>query len=317
MSDSSALIEQAVARLRRGELVVVPTETVYGLAADARNPEAVRRIFALKRRPASRPLIVHIASAEKLPDWACTIPDYAWRLAERFWPGPLTLVLPRASGVPDAVTAGQDTVALRVPRHPLTLELLHAFGGGIAAPSANRYGQISPTTPAHVRAQFGEQTPLLLDGGPCQVGIESTIVACLEDQARVLRPGSIDAEALGRVLGTPVAHGGADPQLRVPGQTESHYAPKTTTFLLPRAELGAWAARHGGRRGFLGFAPPPFQAARETRLSSEPGAAAQQLYAALHELDAAELDWIVVEEPPSSEAWRAVHDRLTRAAAPK
>ncbi|MEJ5211921.1 MAG: L-threonylcarbamoyladenylate synthase, partial [Burkholderiales bacterium] len=169
-------LDRAVALLRAGGVVAIPTETVYGLAADARNPQAVRRVFAIKGRPADHPLIVHIAAAESLPQWARDIPDAAWRLAGRFWPGPLTLILRRAPGVPDEVTGGQDTVGLRVPDHPLTLELLRRFGGGLAAPSANRFGHVSPTRPEHVAQELGEAVDLILDGGPCSVGVESTIL---------------------------------------------------------------------------------------------------------------------------------------------
>lgn len=310
------LIDDAVARLRRGELVVIPTETVYGLAADARNPQAVAGIFALKQRPPSRPLIVHLARAEQLDEWAVEIPAYARELARHFWPGPLTLVLPRAPGVPDAVTGGQPTVALRVPAHPLARALLEAFGGGLAAPSANRYGHISPTTAEHVRRGFGAQTPLLLDGGPCQVGIESTIVACLDPEPVVLRPGALSPEALAAVAGVPVhTRGEGETALRVPGQSASHYAPRTATALIPRQGLAGWAAAHPGRVGFLGYAPPPFAAAVDHRLPTEPAGAARALYAALHQLDAAGLDWIVIETPPAGAQWAAVRDRLERAAA--
>lgn len=321
MNDQDALnlaIEEAVLRLRRGELVVMPTETVYGLAADAANPEAVRGIFELKRRPPSRPLIVHLAGADQLDQWARAIPDYARRLADAFWPGPLTLVLPRSARVPDAVTGGQDTVALRVPAHPLAQRLLQAFGGGLAAPSANRYGQISPTTAEHVRRQFGEATPLVLDGGACDVGIESTIVACLGPQPVILRPGILTAAQLTAAAGMAVLEQAAETsKVQVPGQTASHYAPDTASFLVPRGQLQAWAERHPGRIGFLGFEPPPFAAAQELRLDLRPEPAARQLYAALHTLDAAGLDWIVIEQPPQDPAWAGIRDRLKRAVAPK
>lgn len=312
------LISEAISSLRRGELVVVPTETVYGLAADASNPSAVNKIFALKQRPANRPLIVHLARAEQIDAWAAEVPEYARAFANQFWPGPLTLVLPRGERVPHAVTGGQETVALRVPAHPMTLALLQSFGGGLAAPSANRYGQISPTTAAHVRRGFGEDTPLLLDGGPCQVGIESTIVACLGQQPVVLRPGAITPQALADVAGVPVAvHGEGEAGVRVPGQAASHYSPDTPTALVPRQALAEWGSKRSGRGGFLGFAPPPFAVALDKRLSTEPAVAAQQLYASLHELDAAGLDWIAIEAPPQRADWAAVQDRLTRAAAPR
>lgn len=309
-------IDQAVARLRAGELIVMPTETVYGLAADASNPEAVARIFALKERPSTRPLIVHVADASSLDAWARTVTPGARALAARFWPGPLTLVLPRAPHVPDAVTAGLDTVALRVPSHPIALAVIARFGGGIAAPSANRFGRISPTTADHVRSQFGPNTPLLLDGGPCEVGIESTIVACLPGSLRVLRSGSIAIPALEETAGCSIALETEPSEvLRAPGQDLTHYAPLTPTSLAPRAEFNAWRAAHPGRVGFLGFAEPGFDADHDLRLTPDAEAAARELYAALHALDAARLDAILVEEPPDEPSWLAVRDRLRRATA--
>ncbi|RFA25358.1 threonylcarbamoyl-AMP synthase [Alkalilimnicola ehrlichii] len=311
-------IDEAVARLRNGEQVVMPTETVYGLAADAKNPMAVQGIFRLKGRPPSRPLIVHLATAAQLDDWARDIPAYARRLAEHFWPGPLTLVLKRAADVPDAVTGGQDTVALRVPQHPLALTLLDQFGGGLAAPSANRYGHISPTTADHVKGQFGAETPLILDGGPCHIGIESTIVSCLGQRPEILRPGMLDSATLAAALGESRAiELKQQSEVRVPGQTLSHYAPNTPTYMVAREASEAWAQNRPGRGGFLGFSEPPVNTAIHIALSPEPAQAARQLYAALHQLDAAGLDWILIETPPATAAWTALRDRLTRACAPK
>jgi L-threonylcarbamoyladenylate synthase len=201
-------IERAVALLRRGELVAFPTETVYGLGADAANPAAVARIFAAKGRPADHPLIVHLPAAEHLARWARDIPAEAEKLAAAFWPGPLTLILKRQPQVPNAVTGGQDTVGLRVPSHPLALELLRAFEGGIAAPSANRFGRISPTTAAHVREELGERVPLVLDGGACPVGIESTILDLSRGVPVLLRPGAIGPADIARVLGRAFARNG-------------------------------------------------------------------------------------------------------------
>ncbi len=309
-------IDGAVRRLRAGELVVIPTETVYGLAADAQNPQAVARIFALKGRPSNRPLIVHIAAAEHLDAWARHVPGYARRLAEAFWPGPLSLVLPRAGRVPDAVTGGQDTVALRVPRHPLTLALLAAFDGGLAAPSANRYGRISPTTPEHVRGQFGEKTPMILEGGACEGGIESTIVSCLQADPVVLRPGLVAAQAIAEVTGRDVSFStDATPALRTAGQDASHYAPTTPTVMVPPNDAAHWPFASGRRMGYLGFGPPVCPVAVDLRLPNDPADAARRLYAALHRLDAAQLDMIVVESPPAGDAWQGVRDRLRRAAA--
>lgn len=311
-TQDDAALEHALTLLRHGELVVVPTETVYGLAADAENPVAVAKIFALKGRPADRPLIVHLADADQLERWARDVPDYARALAERFWPGPLSLVLKRDPRVPDAVTGGQDTVALRVPAHPLTRALLARFGGGIAAPSANRYGHISPTTPQHVREEFGDDTPFLLDGGPASGGIESTIVGCLEPQPRILRPGLVPAAAIAAATGLPVLEAAsADPQLRTAGQDISHYAPRTPAQLLV-ADGGPVPA---GRIGYLGFDAPAVPVAMDLRLPADPAAAAQRLYAALRELDAAGLDLILVQAPPPGPQWAGVRDRLARATA--
>ena len=309
--EDSAL-DTAVARLRGGELVVVPTETVYGLAADAENPDAVAKIFALKGRPANRPLIVHIHDAGQLERWARAIPACARALAEAFWPGPLSLVLRRDPRVPDAVTGGQDTVALRVPAHPLTAELLARFGGGIAAPSANRYGHISPTTPQHVRDEFGADTPYLLDGGPAHGGIESTIVSCLEDQPCILRPGLVCAADIAAVTGLPVGGtSAAGHQPRTAGQDLSHYAPCTPTRLIDGREHEPLEARVG----YLGFGPPGRPVAHDLRLPADPAGAARRLYGALRELDAAGLDLILVQPAPAGTEWDGVRDRLQRATA--
>ncbi len=319
------MLAEAISLLRAGELVAIPTETVYGLAADAGNANAVATIFTLKGRPPDRPLIVHIAGAEMLDAWAREIPDYARALALALWPGPLSLVLPRSARVPDVVTGGQDTVAVRVPDHPLTLALLERFGGGLAAPSANPYGHISPTEPAHVRAAFGAATPLVLDGGPCKGGIESTIVSCLGRFPRVLRPGLVTAAQIAAITGLTVletgdtesenALPGAAEQVRTAGQDRVHYAPRTPALLLGRSELSQWQAPAGKRVGFLGFDAPCFSAAMARYLPPESAGAAQQLYGALHRLDRAGLDLLVIEAPPMEAAWAAVRDRLVRATA--
>lgn len=312
-------LNEAVLRLRAGDLVVIPTETVYGLAADAENPAAVAAIFALKGRPSSRPLIVHIPAAAHLDGWARQVPDYARLLAEALWPGPLSLVLPRSQRVPDAVTGGQDSVALRVPSHPLTRMLLERFDGGLAAPSANPYGRISPTEAAHVRAGFGDATPLLIDGGPCAGGIESTIVSCLGPLPCVLRPGLITAAQIAAITGLDVLVEGHAPDLaatvRTAGQDHVHYAPRTPSTLLDRTELEAWKPVAGTRVGFLGFHPVNFPLVLDLRLQDDPMVAARELYAALHELDCAELDLLLIEAPPRGAEWSAVRDRLLRATA--
>jgi L-threonylcarbamoyladenylate synthase len=315
-------IAAAVAALRAGGLVAFPTETVYGLGADARDPEALRRVYALKGRPSTHPLILHLADAAALPQWVAAVPPAAAVLAARFWPGPLTLVLPRAPGVPDALTGGQDSVAVRVPSHPVALALLEAFGGGIAAPSANRYGRISPTRAAHVREEFPTGIDVILEGGDCEVGLESTIVSLLDPVPRILRPGVIGRAALEAALGTRVRVGGAPqgpgrdddgadaaapPTPRVPGSTAQHYAPRTPLTLVPAGTLAAAqaaAAKRGERTATL--ACPP---------GSDPAVYGRALYATLRALDDGRADRLLVEQVPAAPEWDAVRDRLTRAAA--
>ena len=313
-----AEIARAVRLLRAGELVAFPTETVYGLGADAANPQAVAKIFAAKGRPADHPLIVHLAGAAVLDAWAREVPDAAYKLAAAFWPGPLTLILKRAAKVPDAVTGGQDTVGLRVPDHPLALALLAGFGGGIAAPSANRYGRISPTTAAHVRSELGDAVALVLDGGPCPIGIESTIVDLSRGAPAVLRPGAISAADIMRVLGAGAtideAMGGDRP--RVSGSHAGHYAPQTRLRLLMREQLLPAALVAGQRVAVLARHPRPSPAAG-IDWQVAPGDAAgyaRELYAALRRLDESGADLILVEAPPRDAAWAAVEDRLQRAA---
>ncbi len=312
MSEAAEL-GRAVAALRSGEPVAFPTETVYGLGADARNPAAVQRVFELKGRPSAHPLIVHLADAGHLDAWAERIPEPAHRLAARFWPGPLTLILPRAAGVLDVVTGGQQSIGLRVPSHPLARRLLEAFGGGIAAPSANRYGRVSPTTAAHVREEFGAELPIVLDGGPCSVGLESTIVSCL-DEILVLRPGGIAVPELEAVVGPlRAARRGEGP--RAPGTTLAHYAPRTPLKLAAGAAFEALAAeprlavlaRHAPRVGFLGAA--------WLDAGEEATRYAHDLYANLRELDRLGAAAILVEAVPPGIEWDAVRDRLARAAA--
>lgn len=323
MSDP-AEIARAVELLKAGELVGIPTETVYGLGADAANPLAVAKIFAAKGRPADHPLIVHIPGADFIERWAVDIPDLAWELAEDFWPGPLTLILKRAPGVPDVVTGGQDTVGLRVPGHPVALELLRAFAaaggsGGIAAPSANRFGRISPTTAAHVREELGDAVALVLDGGPCVVGIESTIIDLSSGRPVLLRPGHITPAAIEAVCGLrPEAPTAAAP--RASGTLEAHYAPLTPMRRVDGARLAQFlnAMRHSGRRcGVLAHSQPPQAGVPHAwkMLPAEPVGYAHDLYAALRELDHAGVDLIVVEAIPETLQWQAVADRLRRALA--
>lgn len=308
---------EAVEALRRGELVGLPTETVYGLAADAANADAVRRIFALKGRPADHPLIVHLGEAAQMDAWAREIPPAARTLAQRFWPGPLTLILKRARGVQDVVTGGQDTVGLRVPAHPIALALLKAFGGGLAAPSANRFGHVSPTTAQHVREEFGEALPVVLDGGPCPVGIESTIVDLSSGTPRVLRPGRIGVDQLEGALGIRLEAGAAAASPRVSGSLDSHYAPRTPAELVAGATLAARRAalaREGETVRLIALGPLPADA-QGLGLPAQPTEYARHLYAALRAMDAEGADRILVEAPPEGEAWAAVRDRLLRATA--
>jgi L-threonylcarbamoyladenylate synthase len=303
----------AAARLRAGELVAIPTETVYGLAADARNPQAIAKVYALKGRPTSNPLIVHVADAAWLEDWVVELPTTARTLIEAFWPGPLTLVLTARADVPRGVTADQDTIAVRQPDHPLCLELLRCFGGAVVAPSANRYLSLSPTTAEHVARQFPASDLLILDGGPCRVGVESTIVSLLPDEPpRLLRPGMIGRRRLEEVLGLELASG-ADAAVRVPGQHERHYAPATPAWRFETAD-----ARLAGnpRLGWLLCGHPVAVAGTVLDLGRAPEDYARRLYAALYRLDHAGLDGILVQMPPDTEDWQAVRDRIGRATHP-
>lgn len=309
-------MEEAIEALRRGEAIGLPTETVYGLAADASNPQAVRRIFALKGRPADHPLIVHVAGPEALDEWAVEVPEIARALAARFWPGPLTLILRRQPTVPPEVTGGQDTVGLRCPDHPLALALLRKFRGGLAAPSANRFGHVSPTTAAHVHAEFGEAVPVVLDGGECRVGIESTIVDVTGPVPRILRPGMLDRAAIEAIAG-PVQAGATAESPRASGTLEAHYAPRTPLLLLPRAGLAAEAAQQqalGKSVEVLALGDLPADTPG-LALPATPADYAHGLYAALRELDARGANLLLAERPPEGEAWVAIHDRLRRSAA--
>ena len=316
-AEMTLAIEQAAAVLRRGGLVAFPTETVYGLGADAENPVAVARIFAAKGRPVNHPLIVHIGHTGLLEHWAADIPPSAWLLAKHFWPGPLTLILKRAACVPDAVTGNQDTVGLRMPDHPVARALLIAFGGGVAAPSANRYGRISPTLAAHVRDELGEAVDCILDGGPCRVGIESTILDLSGGYPRLLRPGAITAAEIEVVLGEPLA-AASDDAPRSPGALPAHYAPRTPLALIAPDDLPAEIKRcldKGERVAVLArSAATPHARCVWQVMPIGPVAYAHELYARLRVLDALHVDRLLVEAPPHEAAWRAVRDRLARAA---
>ena len=295
-------IQKAAQILRSGGLVVFPTETVYGLGANARDPEAIGKIYALKGRPATSPLIVHVASIEQARQLAAEWLPEADRLARQYWPGPLTLVVPKKPIIPESVTAGLPTVGLRMLRHPVALALLREAGVPIAAPSANRFTQLSPTTAQHVREAFGDETPFLLDGGPCEVGLESTVIAVTKDGLEVLRPGmAFVDEAAAAEESSEEAH-------RAPGQHKKHYSPRTRVLLVSRGFLP-----REGRGAYLWLAYNA-SAAHKLRMPERPEDYAAQLYGTLHEIDRESYDWIAVELPPDTPEWAAIRDRLTRAA---
>jgi len=317
-----AAVGRAAHLLRAGELVAFPTETVYGLGADASNADAVGQIFATKGRPAAHPVIVHVRDAAQVPHWARELPAGATKLAKAFWPGPLTLILPRTSLASDAVTGGQDNVGLRVPAHPVAQMLLAAFaalgGKGIAAPSANRFGHVSPTTAQHVADDLGDDVSLILDGGACAIGMESTIVAFAESEAMLLRPGAIDRDSLARVLGRSLVSASAAAP-RASGSLVSHYAPRTPLYVLTPLELPPAIRRRtadGDRVAVLaltvarpaGFDGPWVGAARDS------AGYARSLYAHLRTLDTSAAAAIFVEQVPDATEWDAVRDRLGRAA---
>jgi L-threonylcarbamoyladenylate synthase len=307
----TADVDVAVDRLRAGGLVAIPTETVYGLGADAEQPAAVARIFAVKGRPIGHPLIVHLPSVDALDDgWTVDVPTAARILAEACWPGPLTLLLRRGPRVLDAITGGRDTVGLRVPAHPLTDRLLRASGRAIAAPSANRFGHVSPTTADHVAADLGPfldpARDVILDGGPSPVGVESTIVDCSVDPPQLLRPGGIAREHIERLLD--VALGDPTGPSRAAGMLASHYAPRARVELVEQradADRAVATARDAGRRVVL------------WDHRDDLVVAARELYARLRAADEAGIDVIVAVLPPPAGLGHAIRDRLTKAAAPR
>lgn len=296
-------VGEALAVVRRGGLVAIPTETVYGLAADASNEAAVRRIFAAKGRPADHPLIVHVADAAALAHWAATVPPAAAVLAEACWPGPLTVLVPRASHVLDVVTGGRPTVGVRVPAHPLTTELLTRFGGGLAAPSANRFGHVSPTTAQHVVDDLGDAVDLVLDGGPCPVGVESTIVDCTVTPPQVLRPGGIATEQIEQLLGV---LGDVTGPSRAAGMLASHYAPRCQVLLADDAQQAA------------DLADDPSAAGTDPvviGVGADAVSYAQHLYQWLRDADLAGRTAVVALMPPAEGLGHAIRDRLVKASA--
>ncbi|WP_027468882.1 L-threonylcarbamoyladenylate synthase [Deefgea rivuli] len=316
-------LSAALALLRAGELVGIPTETVYGLAADASQPAAVAKIFAAKGRPNDHPVIVHIAGIEQLSDWAQNIPESAYQLANAFWPGPLTLILERQAHVSDSVTGGQNTVGLRAPAHPITHELLRQFGGGLAAPSANQFGHVSPTTAEHVRHEFTpEQVSLILDGGACQVGVESTIVSLVGGVAKLLRPGGISRAAIETVLNSAIEHhtDQHSAQQRVSGLLDSHYAPRTpliTGSLAAILKIANEKQQANNKVVLLTQEKHTDLSYPQQKMPDEPTAYAQSIYATLRTLDQQGFDLLLLETPPEGAEWLAIHDRLNRAAQQK
>jgi L-threonylcarbamoyladenylate synthase len=314
---SDAVINEAVAVLRRGGLVAFPTETVYGLGADAGNPDAIAKLYAAKGRPAGHPVIVHLADGGQLEEWAREISPLARKLADTFWPGPLTLVLKRAARVHDAVTGGQDTVGVRVPAHPVAHMLLTRFGSGIAAPSANRFGHVSSTTAAHVRREFGAAVDLVLDGGASAVGIESTIVDVSGEAPVILRPGHILAQQIEQATGRPIGlPGRASP--RAPGSLARHYAPVTPLMVIESdrlPELAASLVRQNKRVAVLArrLVKPSLEKLVWIAAPIEAAPYAHELYANLRELDNACCEMLLVEQVPCEPQWAAIIDRLARA----
>ncbi|QSB13435.1 threonylcarbamoyl-AMP synthase [Natronosporangium hydrolyticum] len=313
-------VERAAEVLRAGGLVGFPTETVYGLGADAENPAAVARIFEAKGRPTNHPLIVHLGHPEQLADWAQQPSPAAVRLAEQFWPGPLTLVLRRHPRVPLAVTGGLATVGVRVPAHPVARSLLAVFGGGIAAPSANRFGSVSPTTAGHVRDELGDAVDFVLDGGPCRVGVESTIVDVSGGAPAILRPGGVSHEDLERVLGHSVPAPTAS-TVRVPGQHPSHYSPRASVVLVAPDQVVAEARRlraQGRRVGVLlpgtAAADPADMAEVVITVPESSAEYAHHLYEFLRSFDRRGCEVVVASLPEPGGIGQALRDRLRRAA---
>ena len=319
-----AVLEQAARVLRGGGLVAFPTETVYGLGAHALDPAAVERIYQAKGRPGYNPLIVHVADAQAARALATSWPDEAERLAAAFWPGPLTLVLPKNDSIPDSVTAGLPSVALRVPAHPVAHALLRAAGVPVAAPSANKSTEVSPTTAEHVARSLGERVDVIVDGGPCPVGIESTVLSLAGPVPTLLRPGTISADDLRPVVGEvalPSSAPDATAARPSPGMLDRHYAPRAIVRIVPPADRArmlaeAAAAVDEGRRvgGLLMADTDDPRITPVVRMPDDPAGYASRLYAALHQMDDAGCDLILIDQPPDAPAWAGIRDRLRRAA---
>ncbi|MBY0359282.1 MAG: threonylcarbamoyl-AMP synthase [Candidatus Obscuribacterales bacterium] len=322
MVDRNSIIQEAASALKEGKLVAFPTETVYGLGADAKNPQALARLYQLKGRPTSHPSIVHISDIEQLSQWCQELPAAALLLAQKFWPGPLTLVLKKAAHVLPELTGGQDTVAIRMPAHETALALLAAFGSGVAAPSANRFGHLSPTSAQAVKDEFGSDLSVVLDGGRCQVGIESTILDLSSNQPMILRPGMIKSDQIALALSElslKLEEKQASSQApRVPGSLAAHYAPRTALNLV-RAEILsdviAELSKQKKKIAVLATQKNIATAQNWIVASCDSAVYAQDLYHHLRTLDQACADIILVEIPPQTDEWTGINDRLKRAAA--
>lgn len=318
------IIQQAAQALRAGKLVAFPTETVYGLGADATNPEAVRQIFVAKKRPYDHPLIVHLANIHQVHDWALKVSEAAMLLADKFWPGPLTLVLAKQPHVLDIVTGGQASIALRIPRHLIAQQLLQAFGGGVAAPSANKFTHISPTTASAVQEELGDKVDMILDGGDCEVGLESTIIDMTSDHPCILRPGMITAESIAEVLGTTISIANHEKHTqRAPGMHHLHYAPTTATTVIPTEAiltLFATLTSETHRIALVTYTPFTMPLPKGIHLISMPRDAkhyAHDLYHTLRTLDHEGYAAIIVEAVPKEAEWEAIRDRLAKASTNK
>jgi len=321
MNTMDPIIQQAVTILKQGGLVAMPTETVYGLAADASNPSAVKKIYEAKGRPSSHPVIVHLASIHQIDKWAVNIPATVKAMLSQFWPGPLTIICQKAPHVPNELTGGQSTIGIRVPNHPVAQALLQAFDGGLAAPSANRFGRISPTDAAHVREELGDKVDLVLEGGRSKVGIESTILDINQKPYRILRLGAISAEQISQALDKEPVEllGEANVSIRAPGMLASHYAPLTPVKLIATTDLPLQLSKLTATHqsiAVLTYHPACFnhEAIRWLTAQNNPDTYAYELYANLRLLDSEKHNLIVVEKVPTSAEWSAITDRLKRAA---
>jgi L-threonylcarbamoyladenylate synthase len=326
---SKKQLETALTLLHEGKLVALPTETVYGLAADASNERAVAKIFQVKGRPSNHPVIVHIGSVNQLSQWAKDIPDYAHKLAKAFWPGPMTLILKKQSQVLDAVTGGQDSVGIRISSHPVMQKILKHFNSGLAAPSANRFGHISPSLAKHVKQSLGDKIDLIIDGGATSIGIESTIIDCTQDHPRILRPGMITADEIEQITNLAIAKN-SEATPRVSGDLKSHYAPSTKTFLVSVKELTKHIENSPSAVIMSRSKPninkviihdarlPTRQAQHDGKqhwiiMPNDAQAYAHCLYEQLHFADQLACNVILIEEVPATAPWTGINDRLQKA----